>query len=262
MTSSRPSAARLARRRLDAALDNLAVTFRGMTARPDEDNCECHWGSAEELARLKAADIELDHDLLQRTWRASDWSDHAAVLRRILPQFARSLVAGRVEPFLGPEEIGRSFDRGHWQQWPAEQAAAVREFLHAWWTHTLTDPAPAVPAHELLAVVVEASGALTPWLAHWETQTGTPATRHLAEAAAHWEYHLLGDELPWDPWDAWGSEDDGGERRAELTAWLLNHARPRLIAHGAPDELLHRIRLLGLTGPARWEDPHWPNHRY
>ncbi|MGQ7749573.1 hypothetical protein ACUN29_13875 [Streptomyces sp. WC2508] len=259
MTSSRPSAAHPARRRLDAALDNLAVTFRGMTARPDENNCECHWGSAEDLALLKVPDIELDDDLLQRTWRPVDWSDHAAVLRRILPQFARSLVAGRVEPFLGPEEIGRSFDRGHWQQWPGEQASAVREFLHSWWTHTLTEPAPAVPAHELLALLVEASGALTPWLAHWETQTGAPATRHLTEAAAHWEYHLLGEELPWDAWD---SEDDGGERRAELTAWLLGHARPRLIAHGAPEELLHRIRLLGLTGPARWEDPYWPNHRY
>ncbi|MFD7529539.1 hypothetical protein ACFV8E_18385 [Streptomyces sp. NPDC059849] len=259
MTSSRLSAAHPARRRLDAALDGLAVTFRGMTARPDEDNCECHWGSAEELALLKVPDIELDDDLLRRTWRPVDWSDHAAVLRRILPQFARSLVAGRVEAFLGAEEIGRSFDRGHWQQWPAEQAAAVREFLHAWWTHTLTDPAPAVPAHELLALLVEASGALTPWLAHWESQTGTTADRHLTAAVDDWEYDLLGDDLPWDAWD---SEDDEGERRAELTAWLLNHARPRLIAHGAPDELLQRIRLLGLTGPARWEDPHWPHHRY
>ncbi|MES9508637.1 hypothetical protein ABWJ92_19810 [Streptomyces sp. NPDC000609] len=258
MTSSRPSAAHPVRR-LDAALDGLAVTFRGMTARPDENNCACHWGSAEDLALLKVPDIELDDDLLQRTWRAVDWSDHAAVLRRILPQFARSLVAGGVEPFLGPEEIGRSFARGRWRQWPAEQAGAVREFLHAWWAHTLTDPAPAVPAHELLALLAESSGALTPWLAHWETRTGTPATRHLTEAADHWEYHLLGDALPWDAWD---SEGDGEERRAELTAWLLHHARPRLVAHGAPAELLHGIRLLGLTGPARWEDPHWPDHRY
>ncbi|MFG1684596.1 hypothetical protein ACGFNP_30835 [Nonomuraea sp. NPDC049269] len=33
---------------LDAALKALATTFRGMTARPDEHNCECHWGSAED----------------------------------------------------------------------------------------------------------------------------------------------------------------------------------------------------------------------
>ncbi|MFJ1643231.1 hypothetical protein [Streptomyces sp. NPDC088256] len=40
------------------------------------------------------------------------------------------------------------------------------------------------------------------------------------------------------------------------------HPARRLDAHGAPDELLHRIRLLGPTGPARWQDPYWPDHRY
>jgi hypothetical protein len=74
-----------ARRRLSAALDNLVVTFHGMTAHPDEHNCECHWGSLEELSLLKTPDVELEPDLLRRTWRAIDWTDHAAVLRRILP---------------------------------------------------------------------------------------------------------------------------------------------------------------------------------
>ena len=54
------------RLRLDAALNRMAVTFRGMTARPDENNCECHWGSAEDLAQLKVPDVELDPDLLRR----------------------------------------------------------------------------------------------------------------------------------------------------------------------------------------------------
>ncbi|MFG2213489.1 hypothetical protein ACGFN1_01195 [Streptomyces sp. NPDC048685] len=253
------SAPRPTRRRLDAALDGLAVTFRGMTAHPDENNCECHWGSAEELARLKVADRELDPDLLRRTWSAPDWSDHPSVLRRILPQFARSLVAGHTDRYRDSDDIGRSFARGRWQQWPTEQVIAVREFLEAWWADTLTDPAPVLSAHDLLALITEASGELRPWLAHWESQTGTTADRHLAAAVDDWEYDLLGDELPW---DAWGSEDHGGEKRAQLTAWLISHARPRLVAHGAPVELLDRIRLLGLTGDARWDDPHWPGYSY
>ncbi|MES9555307.1 hypothetical protein ACIPJN_03815 [Streptomyces sp. NPDC086796] len=40
------------------------------------------------------------------------------------------------------------------------------------------------------------------------------------------------------------------------------HPARRLDAPGAPDELLHRIRLPGPTGPARWQDPYWPDHRY
>ncbi|MCF3130325.1 hypothetical protein [Streptomyces olivochromogenes] len=246
-----------ARQRLDAALSGLATTFRGMTARPDEHNCECHWGSAEDLARLKEADTELDPDLLHRTWRAIDWSDHPAVLRRILPQFATALVDGSIEPLFGLEEAGRCFALGHWRRWPAEQAAAVEEFLAAWWVYTLTAADAPVLGHQVLALSVEASGTLTPWLRTWETVSGPVADRRLAEAVARWERDLLGDELPWDTW-----EDDEEETREELTAWLVRHAPARLRAHGADEELLHRVRLLGLTGPDRWEDPHWPAYVY
>lgn len=245
-----------ARHRLDAALDGLAVTFRGMTAHPDESNCECHWGSAGDLAQLKVADAELDSDLLRRTWQATDWSDHASVLRRILPQFASALVSGFIKPLFGMERVGLAFALGNWKEWPAEQAAAVEEFLQAWWAYTLTDPDPTVSAHDLLVLTAEATGTLTPWLDAWEALSDPVADGHLAEAAEHWEYDLLGDQLPW---SAWENEE---AMRAELTAWLVRHAPARLRAHGASEDLLHRIRLLGVTGPDRWEDPHWPGHRY
>ncbi|MFJ8108261.1 hypothetical protein [Streptomyces sp. NPDC096132] len=250
---------RPARRRLSAALENLTVTFQGMTAHPDEHNCECHWGGPEELSLLKTPDVELEPDLLRRTWQAIDWTDHAAVLRRILPQFARVLVAGRAEPLSGLEEAGYSFARGRWQQWPNEQADSVREFLHAWWVQSLTDPDAAVPAHQVFVMCAEASGTLGPWLVDWEEQTGYLSDRRLAEAAAEWEYELLGDGLPWSV--AW-YEHDEDELRAELVAWLLSHASMRLRESGASADLQHRIRLLGLTGEDRWTDPHWPGHGY
>jgi hypothetical protein len=223
-----------ARRRLSAALRNLAVTFRGMTAHPDENNCECHWGSAEELSLLKTPDVELEPDLLRRTWQATDWTDHAAVLRRILPQFAQVLVAGRAEPLFGDlEEAGYSFARGRWQQWPDHCAGTVREFLHAWWEDSLTDPDAVVPAHQVFVMCAEASGSVGPW--------------------------LLGDSLPWSV--GW-YEHDEEEMRADLVAWLLGHAAVRLRESGASAELQHRIRLLGLADEDRWTDPHWPGHRY
>ncbi|MET7643064.1 hypothetical protein ABZS83_05345 [Streptomyces sp. NPDC005426] len=248
-----------ARRRLSAALDDLAVTFRGMTAQPDENNCECHWGSAQELSLLKTPDVELEPDLLRRTWTAIDWTDHGAVLRRVLPQFAPVLVAGGAEPLFGLEEAGYSFARGRWQQWPDDQAASVREFLHAWWEHSLTDPDAVVPAHQVFAMCAEASGSVGPWLAAWEKQTGRLSDRRLAEAAAEWEYELLGDSLPWSV--GWYEHDEEA-MRTDLVAWLLGHAAVRLHESGAPANLQHRIRLLGLTGEARWTDPHWPGHRY
>jgi hypothetical protein len=251
---------RPAQRRLDAALENLSLTFRGMTAHPDEHNCECHWGGPEELALLKTPDVELEPDLLRRTWRAIDWSDHAAVLRRVLPQFATALVTGRAGPmFGGHEEAGYSLARGRWQQWPEEHAGPVREFLHAWWVQSLTDPDAVVPAHQVFALCAEASGTLEPWLAEWERQTGHLSDLRLAEAAAEWEYELLGDSLPWRvDW----YENDEEEMRADLVAWLLGHAAARLRESGASTDLQHRIRLLGLTDEDRWTDRHWPGHRY
>ena len=113
-----------------------------------------------------------------------------------------------------------------------------------------------MPAYEVLALSAEASATLSPWLNTWAALTHPVADQRLAEAAAHWEYDLLGDRLPWETWE------DEEETRAELTAWLVRHAPARLRAHGVPEELLHRIRLLGLSGPARWEDPHWPDRSY
>ncbi|MFF0275201.1 hypothetical protein ACIQ9R_12020 [Streptomyces sp. NPDC094447] len=245
-------------RRLARALDGLAVTFRGMTARQDEVQCDCHWGSEEELALLKVPDVPLDPDLLHRTWTAPDWADHGAVLRRILPAFAAELVEGRTTTLFGLHEVGLSFARGRWRRWPAPQAEAVREFLHAWWAHALADPAPVHPVHELLALCSEASDTLGPWLAVWEALDDPVADRHLAEAAAHWDYDLLGDELPWPAWE----EENAEAFRLELGAWLVRHAPARLAPRDGHEDLLHRIRLIGLTGPARWEDPHWPGYRY
>ncbi|WP_329287018.1 hypothetical protein [Streptomyces sp. NBC_01455] len=248
-----------ARRRLRAALDNLAGAFRGMTAHPDEYNCDCHWGSSEELSLLKTPDVELEPDLLRRTWQAVDWTDHAAVLRRILPQFATVLVAGRAEALSRLDEAGYCFARGRWQEWSDDQADAVRDFLHAWWVQSLTDPDAIVPAHEVFLVCAEASGTVGPWLAEWERRTGHLSDRRLAEAAAEWEYELLGDSLPWGV--CW-YEHDEEEMRAELVRWLLEHATVRLRESGASVDLRHRIRLLGLTEEDRWTDPHWPGHRY
>lgn len=248
------------RQRLDAALETVAVTFRGMTARADEAQCTCHWGSEDELALLKVPDVELEPDLLRRTWDRISWGDHGAVLRRVLPQFSRALVAGEIEPLFDMGVVGRSFALGHWRLWPAEQCAAVTEFLHAWWEHRLTDPDPdpVVPAYEVFALCAEAYGALRPWLADWERHDHLVAGRHLATAVEHWEYYLLGDELPWTTW-YW---EDDKVRCAELSAWLTAHAPARLRALDVPDELLHRVRLMGLTGDARWYNPHWPGHTY
>ncbi|MFF2543040.1 hypothetical protein ACFVUY_10820 [Kitasatospora sp. NPDC058063] len=247
---------RRAELRLDAALEGLALVLRGATARPEEHNCECHWGSAEELALLKVPGVRLDPDLLRRSWQAPDWSDHGSVLRRVLPQLACAVVDSRSESFRYQDEIGLSLARGRWQEWPREQAAAVREFLHAFWAHSLVTSDPLANVHGTLVLCVEASGELSPWLDVWEALEHPAADRNLAEAVDAWDYDLLVDQLPWSTWH------DKDAMVAVLTAWLTRHAPARLRAHNAPEDLLHRLRLIGLTGPDRWDDPHWPHYSY
>ncbi|WP_051965615.1 hypothetical protein [Kitasatospora mediocidica] len=82
------------------------------------------------------------------------------------------------------------------------------------------------------------------------------ADRNLAEAVDTWDYDLFADELPW------CTLYDKDEQLAVLTSWLTRYAPARLIAHNSPDHLLQRLRLIGLPGPARWCDPHWPGYTY
>ncbi|MFE7561472.1 hypothetical protein [Kitasatospora sp. NPDC057500] len=248
--------ARRAEIRLGAALEGLAVACHGATAHPGEHNCECHWGGADELALLKVPGVRLDPDLLRRTWQAPDWSDHGSVLRRILPQLAGALVDGRSESFRHRDGIGESLARGRWQEWPLHQAAAVREFLHAFWAYGLLTPAPTptpfAHAHRTLVLCVEASGELSPWLRAWDALEHPVADRNLVEAADSWCYDLLGEELPWN------TRHDRAGLLTALTSWLTGHAAARPAARGAPDQLLQHLRLLGLPLPDRWDDPHWP----
>lgn len=250
-----------ARARLDRALDHLDVTFRGMTAKADEVQCDCHWGSPEELALLKLPDTELEPDLLYRTWSAPDWDDHGAVLRRVLPQFARDLTGGLGAYAWDIDNVGASFHRADWQQWPAPQSEAVREFLNAWWAHTLLTPDPAVPVPELFALCAEASATVGPWLAVWEALRHPVTDQHLTDTVDRWEWDLLEDALPWQSSAFWPDEE-AEAARTELAAWLVREAPARLRATGAPAELRHAVRLLGLPHADRWDDPHAPRHRY
>ncbi|MEV4661964.1 hypothetical protein AB0J85_08415 [Micromonospora echinofusca] len=235
-------------RRLDAALAGVAAAFRGMAAHRRETNCECHWGSAEELALLKTPDVPLDEDLLRRTYWTTDWRYPGPLLRRILPPVTRRLAAGEVEPLSGMDPLSRLFVMGRWLDWPAAQRDAVREFLDAWWQHTLVDPGAKVPAHEALAFVAEVTGQLAPWLNTWaQLLAGPTARRMLAAAADEWMSDLLGDRLPWSSW-----RDEEDTPCLALSMWVLRHAPPALREHDASGELCDLVRLLALPHADRW----------
>ncbi|MGW1072475.1 hypothetical protein [Streptomyces sp. NPDC002537] len=234
--------------RLGAALDRIREVFGGMATHPEESNCECHWGGPEEVALLRTPDAPLDPDLLYRTWHDVGWRDDAALVRRLLPQVAEVLVEGWEK---GLDWSGLPFWRAKWRDWPGEQADAVREFLHAWWAHTLETDTPPYPAHEVFDMCATASGTVTPWLAQWEVCQDPVADRHLLEVVECWIYDLGGDKLP----NSWWCWDDNATAVAhEMNTWLAHHAVPRLSAQNADPDLVQRVRRLGLPLELRWDE--------
>ncbi|MFI1191938.1 hypothetical protein ACH4T9_01470 [Micromonospora sp. NPDC020750] len=218
-----------------------------MTAHWQESNCECHWGSAEELALLKTPDVSLDDELLRRTYFTTDWRYPGPLLRRILPQLTQGIVAGTVEPMGGMGCLGGLFTAGSRQEWPTAQRDALREFLNAWWLHVLVEPDAKVPAHDALTLLAEITTEVVPWLTIWaESLTVTVARRRLVMAVDEWMYDLLRDDLPWSSWhdeDTWCPA---------LSLWVLRHAPAALREHEAAAELHDQVRLLTLPYADRW----------
>lgn len=212
--------------RLDAALEKRTAMFRGAVAAPDEVQCTCHWGSAEELALLKVPDVGLRPERLRRAWQAADWKDRGAVLRRVLPQLASDLADRESESFRCMDDIGLAFARARWSEWPPQQVAAVREFMDAFWIRSLATPDG--QAGDVLAFCVEASGEPSPWLDAWKALDHPAADRNLVEAVDRWRVALRIHELPW------VSTHDEDEVLAVLTTWLAglsDHRRTGLHRH-------------------------------
>ncbi|MBO4139911.1 hypothetical protein J5U46_07100 [Micromonospora tulbaghiae] len=232
---------------LDEALAGVAVAFQGTTAHEQESNCECHWGSAEELALLKTPDVPLDDDLLGRTYGTADWHYPGPLLRRILPQLTQHLVAGDAISRTGAPGLGYFFATARWQEWPAGQQDALREFLNAWWLHVLVEPDAKVSAHDGLSFLAEATIKFNPWLAAWaEALVDEVTRRRLVEAVDEWMYDLRGNALPWPSWhdvDTWVPA---------LQLFVVRHAPGALREHNASVELLDDVRRLGLSDPERW----------
>lgn len=232
---------------LAAALADIDTVFNGF-ASPHETGCERCF-RPEETARLRTPYVRVPLDVVERfVFKVpGHFADHAAVMRRLLPQTAHAMADGT----LGG--VGRGIHglaRVSWRTWPAEQASAVEAFVHAWWQDVLATPAPPYPVGDVFETCAMILGTLTPLLDRWEP--GPVADAHLATCAASWQYELVTDRAPFSWWDP----DDEPAVIAEHQAWLAEHAPARLCAAGESD-LAVRAGLLALPYDERWAHPYW-----
>jgi hypothetical protein len=232
---------------LDTALARISTVFRG-AASPDETGCGyCH--APEETAYLRTPDIPVPPDVVQYyLFEVSDhFDDHAAVMRRLLPQAARAMADGT----LGAINYGaHGLTRVDWRSWPPEQAAAIDTFLRAWWQDALTAPDPSYGIDDIFDTCATIATTVTPFLDDWPR---TPvADAHLAHCADVWLYDLLSDASPF----TWWYDDSEKTAIADLCTWLSGPGAARLRAQGEHD-LATRAELLALPYDDRWAHPYW-----
>jgi hypothetical protein len=231
---------------LDAALADIDTVFNGF-ASPTETGCSlCH--SPEETAYLRTPYSRVPAKVLRMyLFEVHDhFDDHDAAMRRLLPQGARAMADGTLDG-VGWGYHGLSMV--DWRGWPAEQAAAVEAFVHAWWEDVLTTPKPAYPVRDVFETCAAIARSITPLLDRW--LAGPVADVHLVTCVDWWLDDLLSDVSPLS-WVLHGDE----EAVPELQSWLANHAPARLRAHNEPD-LATRAELLALPYDERWNHPHW-----
>ncbi|MER6613170.1 hypothetical protein [Streptomyces xantholiticus] len=238
---------------LDAAVDRIRTVFAGMTS-PAETGCGmCHLPS--ETALLRTPGAQLPDDVLRMFAHEvpSHFDDHRAVMRRILPQLAEQLADGRFAGLDAYDLTG--LGRSGWQSWPGEQAGAVADFLHAWWTHTLSTQDEPWDAMTVFQACVTASSTVTPYLARWAEQpVGGRADACLELFAEWWIDELLDDRTNVVPWWCDHTRD---EPLPELQAWILEHAPARLFAREADQVLLFKVGLLALPHEQRFTEETW-----
>ncbi|MEU1516547.1 hypothetical protein ABZ490_31145 [Streptomyces sp. NPDC005811] len=232
---------------LAAALADIDTVFNGF-ASPHETGCAlCHL--PEETTYLRTPYTRVPPDVLRMYVfeGPGHFDDHAASMRRLLPQTAHAIADGTLDG-IGWGVPGLA--RVAWRTWPAEQAAAIEAFVLAWWQDTLATPTPPYPVaytFETCALILDS---LAPLLERWEP--GPVADAHLADCAARWESELVFDELPF----SWWVPDDEPAVLAALQAWLAARAPACLRTAGRPDLAL-RAELLALPHDARWAHPYW-----
>ncbi|MFI5553021.1 hypothetical protein [Streptomyces sp. NPDC051738] len=232
---------------LDAALAGVDTAFDGFTS-PDETGCGyCH--ASEETAYLRTPNVRIPVDVVRYyLFEVPDhFNDHAAVMRRLLPQAARAMADGT----LGSIAYGaHGLSRVDWRSWPAEQATAIQAFLHAWWQDALATPEPPYGIDDIFDTCVTIARTVTPFLEGWAL--GPVADVHLAHCADVWLYDLVSDFSPF----SWWYHDTMDAGVAELRAWLSGPGAARLHVAGEYD-LATRSELLALSHDERWAHPYW-----
>ncbi|MBD5787888.1 hypothetical protein IF650_17145 [Cellulosimicrobium terreum] len=231
--------------RLRAALAEIDLAFGASVCSPDNVCLHCY--AEPDVAPLAVPGAVIDDSTLVSLMHKHPTSvtDHAALVRRLLPQIAHGFADGTVEATWPAQHC---LARGDWREWPYEEARVVRRFVEAWWLDRVTTPraGSSAPFETYAAILGDLPTALASWPEH------PVADAYLADASSRWVDDLIADENP-----LWLSDDDDDEVCAVLRRWYLDTAADRLDRFGAT-ALAASARTLALPPDERFEIRYGP----
>ncbi|MEV1066487.1 hypothetical protein [Streptomyces sp. NPDC050263] len=232
---------------LASALADIDRVFEGFAA-PNEEGCG-YCQVPEKTAYLRTPYVDVPVHVVQYClFKAVDHvTDHAASMRRLLPQAARAMADGTLGAIAC---LPHGWSRRDLNTWPAEQSDAIRAFLIAWWQDALTTPEPPYGVRDVFDTCATIARTVTPFLVGWVG--GPVADAPLVHCADDW-FDLISDHAPF-PWFRPCDSEDAAAR-AELRAWLAGPGAARLRALGERG-LATRVGLLGLPEEECWAHPY------
>ena len=171
------------------ALEDLYRTFQSYSLRAYTEPCPCchkdptveHRLHASPLRALSAEDLNVYAQDAVLTWGTEE--DFKYFLPRLFELQVEAELGGL--PFSDPESLFGRLAYTHWNAWPSQEQAAIREFfLQLWTTVVNTVPADLLwsAAYEWLRAIAQAEDDVSAYLSLWLGQTTDAACRNLALA--------------------------------------------------------------------------------
>ncbi len=168
---------------LAEAIEGLYATFSGYSLAQKVEGCPCCVSAEDEavlhlqpLQRMTAEDLRRYATKALTTWGTENDFKH------FLPRLFELVI--EEEGIAYEIDLAILFGKlkyAHWNTWPSQEHAAVRDYLEALWLFVLSVPMEAVTIDEYLCAIGQAEEELSHYLTVWQNLQSNTALNHLVE---------------------------------------------------------------------------------
>jgi hypothetical protein len=172
---------------LQAAIENLYISFSSYKLRTPVEGCSCCVKSADKkrLAAKPLRQLQKDDLSLYAFKAMTTWGDEYD-FKHFLPRILELLATGySVNP--GADFLLNKLNYAQWQTWPENERNAIQGFLLALWNFVLDGGETGDGADNWIDNISQVVSDLTPFLGAWEQNNSAEACDLLLEFCAGYD---------------------------------------------------------------------------